>query len=442
MKLFLRVGVMHAGKLIDDRYLPETGNVTVGTGAENVFSLIGTSLPETRTLIHFEGHHPFLHVTDGMTGGLALDGKTREPLAKLQSKGKPVSAGEWAIQLPETARGWISLGNVTFFLQQVPKPPPPPKTTLPKEARTGFMSGLESMFVGVLVAVMSIEGIGVAAISRLPNIEPDSLGQPEDLDRFVEVKTEEEKPKPKEEKKEDDSKKKEEEEAKKDDKKEKTPQNAEQAKAERAAKVQEQAHKAVLDILGGGDGDGAFGRVVSNDGASLAGIDEAMQNARGGVAMLDDGIRGPRGGSGGGAQTIGDLAGAIGGGGGRGNAKVALGEKKGVAAPVEIENDLVEVPTANFSSAELIRAIKGRMGAVKSCYDRELKLDPNLKGKISMRFTITPLGRVNEVSVERDTMHSDAVSECIMRLIRTWTFSFKPDDEVSVSFPFVFTQSG
>ena len=120
----------------------------------------------------------------GLEREIALDGKAAEPLDKVRARGTKDGAG-WQLELPDSARGWLRLGDATFYFQVGPKPPPPPKRTLPHGIRTGFVGGMEGLFAGVLAAVLAFEGLGMIAIHRRPDVDLDKAA-PEDLDRFAE----------------------------------------------------------------------------------------------------------------------------------------------------------------------------------------------------------------------------------------------------------------
>lgn len=83
--------------------------------------------------------------------------------------------------------------------------------------------------------------------------------------------------------------------------------------------------------------------------------------------------------------------------------------------------------------------MKDRLKAITGCYERELKRNPTLKGRVVVRFTITSAGRASGVEIEENSLGDDAVGACIRTIVRTWAFPFKPDDEVTVSYPFVFS---
>jgi TonB family protein len=86
--------------------------------------------------------------------------------------------------------------------------------------------------------------------------------------------------------------------------------------------------------------------------------------------------------------------------------------------------------------------VKARLKAIQHCYEKELKRNPSLKGKVVVRFSIMPSGRTGDIEIEENTLGNDAVGACIRTAIRGWTFPFKPDDEVPVAYPFVFSPAG
>lgn len=454
MKRHLRVGVQRGGRLVDDRYVPEQGKVTVGSSARATIALLGSPLPREQVLFHFHRKHPILHVTEGMTGEIALDGRHPEKLEALRSKGQP-EAGGWALEIPDTARGYVRLGDATFQFQIGPKPPPPPRRSLPKAVRGRFLGAVETTFVGILVAVLSLEGLAVFAIHQRPEVAAD---QPttENIDRFAEILMPE---KPKEEpKKEDDAAKKAaeeaakkaaeeaakkaEEEKKKPEEPKEAPDPAKQAaaEAERKAKIREQvADKGLMKVIGAkGGGSGALANVFASGGFSDD-IGSALAGAGGVKIATGDDSTTRREGSGAGPVGIGDLGAAAGGGGGR----PGLQERKPAAVPqITFDDGGFETESASVDKESLGKYIRMRIKSVQQCYEKELKRNPSLRGKIVVRFVITTQGRVSDVSIDQNTMGDDNVGACIVSLIRRWTFPVKPEDDAPVSFPFVFSPGG
>jgi len=59
--------------------------------------------------------------------------------------------------------------------------------------------------------------------------------------------------------------------------------------------------------------------------------------------------------------------------------------------------------------------------AIQYCYQRALRRNPDLKGKLVVRFTITPEGRVKNVEVVSTTLTDKSVIDCVVSRIRRWS---------------------
>lgn len=95
-------------------------------------------------------------------------------------------------------------------------------------------------------------------------------------------------------------------------------------------------------------------------------------------------------------------------------------------------------------SKEVIRRIIGRhINEVKFCYEQELNQRPDLQGRVSVKFIISPTGAVQTAAKADSTMGNPKVDECIVQAVRRWVF---PSPEgggiVVVTYPFVLEQAG
>jgi outer membrane biosynthesis protein TonB len=86
----------------------------------------------------------------------------------------------------------------------------------------------------------------------------------------------------------------------------------------------------------------------------------------------------------------------------------------------------------------LNRWVKANREPVVACYENELKRFPTLKGKVVVFFVITPAGTAGRVEIQQNSLN-DAVGDCVKGIVATWVFPFKPEAEVPVAFPFVFS---
>lgn len=103
------------------------------------------------------------------------------------------------------------------------------------------------------------------------------------------------------------------------------------------------------------------------------------------------------------------------------------------AAPPKMEGSLDQMA--------LTRVVKSRMTLLKECYERELKRDPRLKGKIVVRFTVNESGTVEDLSIEENTLGSEGVAQCMIQRMSRFRFPPAEGGGSTVSYPFVFTPS-
>lgn len=83
--------------------------------------------------------------------------------------------------------------------------------------------------------------------------------------------------------------------------------------------------------------------------------------------------------------------------------------------------------------------IKTRIGAIRACYERELKRNPSLAGKVTIQFTIEERGTVSGVKVTDNTTGDAAVGQCVANAIQRFRFNPGPEGgNVTFSYPFVF----
>ncbi|QRK13779.1 AgmX/PglI C-terminal domain-containing protein [Archangium violaceum] len=109
-----------------------------------------------------------------------------------------------------------------------------------------------------------------------------------------------------------------------------------------------------------------------------------------------------------------------------------------LAVSGRISFSITEVKSAEVDREVLARYIKNRLRSIQSCYEKELRRNPNLEGKVLVRFSFRPTGRMGEIEIEKNTLGNDAVASCTRTVLRGWIFPFKPGDDVSVALTFSF----
>ncbi len=126
-------------------------------------------------------------------------------------------------------------------------------------------------------------------------------------------------------------------------------------------------------------------------------------------------------------MDVGSLLGS-GGGVGGGGATSLGGDGDGVGGGVDI--DVAAIADANGgasneearSSSAVLTVMRQNLGPIQFCYQRELKLNPKLQGKLALRLTIRANGRVQKVEVASDTVRNRNLSRCVQGRVRAWRF--------------------
>jgi outer membrane biosynthesis protein TonB len=153
--------------------------------------------------------------------------------------------------------------------------------------------------------------------------------------------------------------------------------------------------------------------------------------------IADAGRAGVKGGTGlfklGGASTSGRAGGETGymGSAGLGGAGVGSGS----VGVLEEESDV----QGGLAREVIARVIAENIGHIRYCYERQLSANPELYGKVLVKFTIGAAGSVDAQSIGTSTLNNANVEGCILRRVSGWKFP-KPagGTSVLVSYPFLF----
>jgi len=130
---------------------------------------------------------------------------------------------------------------------------------------------------------------------------------------------------------------------------------------------------------------------------------------------------------------------ANGSGSGRGLASVAggLSGSGGSAAASALEE---EADVEGGLDPEVIASfIRSRLGEILYCYERQLSANPNLYGKVGVKFIIGGNGFVESTRVFQSSLQNATVEGCIAQKIGKWKFPTpKGGTQVVVTYPFMF----
>lgn len=83
--------------------------------------------------------------------------------------------------------------------------------------------------------------------------------------------------------------------------------------------------------------------------------------------------------------------------------------------------------------------IRRNLGQIRYCYERQLSSNPELYGKLLVRFTIDAGGTVLEPKIDTSTLKSAMIEGCVLRRLAGWKFPTpRGGTQVRVSYPFLF----
>lgn len=190
------------------------------------------------------------------------------------------------------------------------------------------------------------------------------------------------------------------------------------------------------DFALGNDPTSALGAMTGNDIGQNFGF--------GGLGLRGTG----RGGGGLGQGTIGmGNFGTIGRGGGRGAGEGGYGRGVGgfrgrSAGVPQVRSGGAEV-RGSLSKEVIRRVVRRHINEVKFCYEQQLNARPDLQGRVTTRFVISPTGSVQSAMVADSSLRNAAVESCIVQAVRRWTFP-APDGGgvVVVNYPFLLDAAG
>ena len=204
--------------------------------------------------------------------------------------------------------------------------------------------------------------------------------------------------------------------------------------------AQAQVEQMLLGALGGADG--AFQDVLAG-GAVTGSAEDVLAQAEGvGVATSAEGgslrERGGGGRVGGRTAGLGGLQARQGGAGQQQQEGERIVERviRGRVNAGALED---ESGSGVFDPSIVTRQIRARIRAIQTCYERELRNNPTLAGRVLVRFTIQPTGTVSGATAQENTTGSPAVASCVVNTIRRFRFNPGPEGgNVTFAYPFVF----
>lgn len=96
-----------------------------------------------------------------------------------------------------------------------------------------------------------------------------------------------------------------------------------------------------------------------------------------------------------------------------------------------------EADSGGLTRDQIGEVIKVRSGSLRYCYEQNLKISPNLSGKVVVSLVIASDGLVSDAKIESSTLGNKSVESCIVKMFTKMRFPAS-SKETKVSYPLVF----
>jgi hypothetical protein len=211
--------------------------------------------------------------------------------------------------------------------------------------------------------------------------------------------------------------------------------------------VQLQAHIKPGPGIGSGNGPGV-GAGTEAGVPTRSMITAAAARGSGGLAVASDGVSRDSGGGGLAGRSTTLVEGSIGGGGGgglgggAGGGRAASGDGTG-RGPAAAGGSVQRSGSGKASrSIEEIRLVFERhKGAIYALYNRALREDPSLQGKVVLELRIAPDGAVTGIRLVSSELNSEALEGKLLARVRQFDFGAKDVEVMVVNWPVDFLPS-
>ena len=96
-------------------------------------------------------------------------------------------------------------------------------------------------------------------------------------------------------------------------------------------------------------------------------------------------------------------------------------------------------PSGTIDTAKLRAVFRETSGQARDCYERALKQNPNLAGKVILSITIATDGSVSSAVANGQTLNNAKVNSCLEQQAKRWTFPKPEGGAARVNKPYNFS---
>jgi outer membrane biosynthesis protein TonB len=422
----LRIGLIQAGRVIEERIIKQRTSVTVGPSEKNMFVISQGDLPPTFSLFELSGDDYCLNFSDAMRGRVALASGLAE-IAALKSQARSLGGGVYQVTLSDDSRGKVVIGDTTFLFQFVAPPPLQPRPQLPVSVTRGAAAvdgpttviaafsflvhfcAIGAIYSDWLDPVVDYDINVNALVETIRNLPaPPPVEEPEEVPTATEEKAPAEAPKeaaPKQAAKPTPSP---------------TPGKEHLSKSQAAALSNEleSLEMATLAALSGMGP--ATANVLRSGEVPTSALDAAAASEAGVSSALGTGLK--LGGAGGTVRP-----GAIGGGlasiGATGKAAGAGSGATAVVTGPKGSASIGDASVAGGNVTDAARVVAQMRAGFRACYRRGQDENPDIEGKIALSIKVGPTGQVSSVTATKTGNLPASVVDCVRARANSATFA-------------------
>ncbi len=448
----LRVIVQAYGQTVEDRFFKPGTTITFGLGMGNTFKLAIPNLPNRHPLIDYHDNGSVTLKLNSHFSGIVQMGEKLSSLSELQSKG----SADQTIELATHPRGAIEQGVLRIYFEEIDDPEkiiPIPfiQTLADREFGRWLMVSLALHLLLLLLIKILPSPVEDKKIEDLPAAFQKILIQPETVKPYQPVivsnalsqSTANNNPNFSQQ-------------SMRGGGREGAGARAPGAEGKRggpstAAKrpsMEKVKNAGVLSFFAQGGKSGGLNDLVDGSVKDLA-DNLSKPTSRFGMEGESE-VRQGKGlvgsAQGGGGQNTTSLDQGLStkgrGGGAKGDGLADLGTGKSrtaVVASIDAESATV---VGSLSKDQIARVINSYMGQIQYCYERQLQREPNLRGKIMVKFVIGLSGAVTSAETQNTTMGSPPVESCVNGVFRRMPFPSPGAGIVEAVYPLVFNVAG
>ncbi len=165
----LRVGLLLGGNLVEERVFAASGSITFGQSLRCTLSLPSDGLPREHVLFATDQGQLRLRVTEQFRGRIAAGDQIQTDLQQ-----GAADAGVWTIPIARGTRGKLHIGDATILFQEIAAAPVSPRPVLPASIR-GTLGDRIDRRLAVIIGASVVAHLGLAAYAWINDVDTGSM---------------------------------------------------------------------------------------------------------------------------------------------------------------------------------------------------------------------------------------------------------------------------